>query len=728
MSERRSGKYIAMFSVHGLVRSRDIELGRDADTGGQILYVIEQAKALAAHPRVEQVDLFTRSVNGANIDEDYSRPFEEFARGARIVRIECGPKRYLHKERLWPHLDAFVDQTVAYFRKVGRLPDVTHGHYADGGYVAARVSTLLGIPMIFTGHSLGRVKRERLLAKGGSAERLDHQYNFPSRIEAEEQALTTASMVIASTAQEVEDQYLSYDQYKPRTMKVIPPGVDLDRFSPPESGNPPMRMREEMRRFLVDPDKPPIFVMARPDPRKNFPAVIQAYGESPELRRLANLVLIAGNREDPAELKKAPRRVYIEMAALVDRYDLYGSVAYPKRHQSKDVPELYRWAAARRGVFVNPALTEPFGLTLIEAAASGLPIVATDDGGPRDIIKTCENGELVNALDTKAMGRAILSVLSDAETWDGYSRNGIKFSRRHYSWAGHVETYLENLRSVLKKEGPVPDILIGERGRLARVDRMLVSDIDNTLTGDEAALARLREHLHEHQSYLGFGVATGRSLASAREALEELNLPDPDAWISSEGTEIHYGRDCVRDRSWRKHIDYHWKPEAIRSVLDRLGGLSPRAESLQGEFKLSYRIEDGGPNFRKILGAMRREGLRVRVILSRGELIDLLPIRASTGLAIRFIGLKWGLPPERLLVAGNSGADEEMLRGDTLGVVVGNYSEELENLRNAERVYFADGRFAEGILEGINHYNFLGTIRIPDEGVDDHITEAGVGN
>ncbi len=86
----------------------------------------------------------------------------------------------------------------------------------------------------------------------------------------------------------------------------------------------------------------------------------------------------------------------------IDRHDLYGRAAYPKHHRADDVPLLYRLAALSGGVFVNPALTEPFGLTLLEAAASGLPVVATEDGGPQDIIENCGNGYLVDPLDPRA--------------------------------------------------------------------------------------------------------------------------------------------------------------------------------------------------------------------------------------------------------------------------------------------------------------------------------------
>ena len=81
-------------------------------------------------------------------------------------------------------------------------------------------------------------------------------------------------------------------------------------------------------------------------------------------------------------------------------------------------------------------------------------------------------------------------------------------------------------------------------------------------------------------------------------------------------------------------------------------------------------------------------------------------MRASKGHAIRYLAYKWGLPLNNFLVSGDSGNDDEMMRGDTLGVVVGNHSPELEPLRGLEQIHFAQGSYAWGILEGIRHYGF----------------------
>ncbi len=204
---QHSHRYILLVSVHGLVRGSDMELGRDADTGGQVKYVVELARALIEHPGVEKVDLVTRRVPDSRVDAGYAKPVEVLQPGVNIIRIPCGPNRYVAKESLWPYLDSFVDNTLQYLRSQGRPPDLVHGHYADAGYVASCLSGVMNIPMAFTGHSLGRVKRERLLEKGSKPESIEKRYRISRRIEAEENALDHAALVVASTSQEVEEQY-----------------------------------------------------------------------------------------------------------------------------------------------------------------------------------------------------------------------------------------------------------------------------------------------------------------------------------------------------------------------------------------------------------------------------------------------------------------------------------------------------------------------------------------
>ena len=700
-------RYIMLISVHGLIRGKDLELGRDADTGGQTKYVVELAKALAQHPQVEQVDLVTRRVIDRKVSGDYARPIEELVPKARIVRINCGPDRYLPKESLWPHLDGMVDHMLDWLRSEGKVPDLIHGHYADAGYVAARISGLLDIPMAFTGHSLGRLKKQSLLAGGATEEQLERRYRLGRRIDAEESALDSATFVVASTQQEVEQQYDLYDQCDSRRMRVIPPGVDLERFAPPERGTPSSDIEEEIMRFLPSPEKPIILALSRPDPKKNIPRLIEAFARHPKLREMANLVLVAGNRDDIADLDRGARETWWRVLELIDKHDLYGSIAYPKHHRPDDVPEVYRLAARKRGVFVNAALTEPFGLTLLEAAASGVPVVATNDGGPREILARCKNGLLVDPLDVKKLGQALAEAIEDQNQWKRWQRSGLRGVERHYSWHAHVDSYMKMVGGVTKPKTS-PRKVVKPAGRLLTADRLIISDIDNTLVGKKEPLRRLLDEIRQAGSRLAFGVATGRRLDLAQQVLEEHKVDAPDFFITSVGSSIHYGSGFIADRGWHHHIDYRWRPERLREVALSFDALELQPEEGQDLFKVSFIVKEGYDfSPAELQAALRRARLQARTIFSHGTYLDLLPVRASKGLAVRYLAIRLGIPLDMVLVAGDSGNDEEMLRGNTLGVVVGNYDTELEQLRSEPRIYFSKETYAGGILDGIKHYGFI---------------------
>ncbi|MBZ0257280.1 glycosyltransferase, partial [bacterium] len=557
---KRTDLYIALISVHGLIRANNLELGRDADTGGQTTYVLELARSLSAQPEVDRVDLFTRQVFDKRINDDYSQPEETLNEKGSIIRCQCGPKRYIKKEMLWPYLDEFANEMLKHFRAIGQLPDIIHAHYADAGYVGRKLSQLLGAPLVFTGHSLGRVKQKRLFEQGLSKEKIEARYNITERIESEETALSNASMVVTSTNQEVEEQYALYENYHPQLKMVIPPGTDISRFNPSRT---PMRSYpylSEIARFLTNPFKPMILAISRADERKNISALIEAFANHDGLRDLANLVIVAGNRDDLSEMEKGQQDVLKKILYLIDKYDLYGSVAYPKHHSMDDVPDLYRMCAKSRGVFVNPALTEPFGLTLIEAAACGAPVVATNDGGPRDITSNCKNGVLIDPLNPDDIAQSIYSILTDSQKHREYSQNGIKGVRKYYTWESHTKTYLKELRRhILKNKPPFDFVPSGKR--LLEADRLFITDIDNTFLGDAKALKDLVQLLRKHSGKVGIGIATGRHLESAIEVLKDWDVPRPDVLITSVGSEIHYGDDLKQDKDWSRHINERWEPE-----------------------------------------------------------------------------------------------------------------------------------------------------------------------
>jgi sucrose-phosphate synthase len=696
-----------MLSIHGLVRSRAMELGCDADTGGQVKYVVELVKALVNREEVERVDLLTRQVVDPRVDDGYGALFEKIAPKAVLVRIPCGPKRYLRKEVLWSHLHKFEDNALRHLRRTGRNPDLIHGHYADAGLTGARLAYLLGVPFVFTGHSLGRVKNQRLLANGVAQTRIEKTYNITQRIMAEETALEAAAVVVASTKQEVEEQYSGYDNFRREAARVIPPGIDMEAYGPPDAygGWPPMF--HEIKRFLKYPEKPMVLALARPDERKNLTGLIKAYALNQELRLRANLVIVAGNRDDISAMEAGPREELEKILLLIDKHDLYGQVAYPKHHAQAEVADIYKMAARSGGVFVNPALTEPFGLTLIEAAACGLPVAATNDGGPRDIVENCRHGLLIDPLNVKAMGEALVSIISDRDQWRQYSQNGLDGASKHYSWQRHVSDYLTAYDS--KLAGQVPQTATTRyKNHLASMHRLLITDIDNTFLGDAEAVRQMLASLKESSLRVGFGVATGRHLPSAIKVLEAWGVGPPDVLITSVGTEIHIGPNLIQDDSWTRHINHKWDPESIRRVVSELPGLEVQADEKQRRFKVSFDVT--GPEFQGaeyIRKLLKGEKLSASVIFSHGKHLDLLPTRASKGKALKHLAVKWGILMDNILVAGDSGNDREMLLAGAPAVVVGNYSPELASLKNRAGIYFADENYAAGIIEGMEHFRFL---------------------
>ncbi|KAF4378356.1 hypothetical protein G4B88_025849 [Cannabis sativa] len=511
-TSQQKGKktYIVLVSIHGLIRGENMELGRDSDTGGQVKYVVELARALGSMPGVYRVDLLTRQVSSPDVDWTYAEPIEMLSprnaddfsdemgesSGAYIIRIPFGPRdKYIPKELLWPHIPEFVDGALTHIIQMSKAlgeqigggkpvwPVAIHGHYADAGDSVALLSGALNVPMLFTGHSLGRDKLEQLLKQSHSSrDEINSTYKIMRRIEAEELSLDASEIVITSTRQEIEEQWRLYDGFDPilerkirarikrnvscygrfmPRMVIIPPGMEFHHIVPldgdmdgeaesnedhPTSPDPPIWTEVLIMRFFTNPRKPMILALARPDPKKNITTLVKAFGECRPLRELANLTLIMGNREGIDEMSGTNSSVLLSVLKLIDKYDLYGQVAYPKHHKQSDVPDIYRLAAKTKGVFINPAFIEPFGLTLIEATAYGLPIVATKNGGPVDIHRVLDNGLLIDPHDQQSIADALLKLVADKHLWSRCRQNGLK-NIHLFSWPEHCKTYLSKIGS-----------------------------------------------------------------------------------------------------------------------------------------------------------------------------------------------------------------------------------------------------------------------------------------
>ena len=340
-----------------------------------------------------------------------------------------------------------------------------------------------------------------------------------------------------------------------------------------------------------------------------------------------------------------------------------------------------------------------------------MPIVATEDGGPTDIIENCKNGYLIDPLDKEKITEAILKILEDKNRWKRMAKNGVEGVRKHYSWKAHVNKYIELIKPVVEKTEPIDRMELKRRPMLYH-DRAIFSDLDQNLLGDPVSLQAFMKVLQENRKFTTFGIATGRRLDSALKTLKKYRIPLPDVLITSLGTEIYYNPQLTRDTEWSNHIDHMRRRRAVVKVLKDLPGLKMQPKPEQSKYKISYYYDAANaPEINEIINLLHTNELSVNVVQAFGQFLDIVPVRASKGFALRWFAEMWGIPLENILTAGGSGADEDMMRGNTRSVVVANrHHEELSELINSEDIYFAERPFASGILEAIEHYDFFSDI------------------
>ncbi|MEJ2691075.1 MAG: glycosyltransferase, partial [Deltaproteobacteria bacterium] len=375
--------------------------------------------------------------------------------GVDIVRIECGPPGYIMKVDLWPYLDEFVANCKRYIDRTGRRPDILHSNYADSGLVCLRLSEQLGIPQVHTGHSLGKPKMARLGITNGDFAEADRIYHFSQRLAAEQEVISKAAALVVSTEEERLCQYSMYHvDINDLRFRVVTPGVNLERFYPPGTNgltewdlSARHRLLDLFRQELREPERPMLFTISRLDYRKNLISLVKAFAFDEELQKMANLVMVTGRR---GKMGHNEQILMDEMEEIIATYGLADWVCIVRHLDYKaEGGEIYRIVHESGGVLVNPALHEPFGITIIEAAASGVPVVATNNGGPEEILGACRCGLLIDPRDTQVIAESCKRILSDPKLWRQFSESGARAARKLYSWESAAKKELRIFQEII---------------------------------------------------------------------------------------------------------------------------------------------------------------------------------------------------------------------------------------------------------------------------------------
>ena len=487
---------IAILSPHGYFGQSNV-LGKP-DTGGQVVYILDQVRALEREMRESihnqgldikpQIVVVTRLIpeaDGTTCDQRIEPILG--TENARILRVpfrtyEGGEviPQWVSRFEVWPYLERYaIDAERELLAELGGArPDFVIGNYSDGNLVASVLAHRLGVTQCNIAHALEKTK---YLLSDLHWQNHESDHHFAAQFTADLMSMNTADFIITSTYQEIAGtaesvgQYESYSSFSlPRLYRVVSgidcfdpkfnivsPGADPRVFFPYfQEAHRPQEIREEIqsmvhgspdcayRGLLEDQTKPLLFAMSRLDRIKNMAGLVEWYANNDELRKVANL-LIVGGRLRVEESNDRDEREQIERTHwLFDEYDLEGQVRWIEMQTDKNkVGEIYRFVADRRGAFVQPALFEAFGLTVVESMSSGLPTFATRYGGPLEIIEDGKSGFHIDPTQGEATTQKMLDFFracqEDPEAWDRISRGGIQRVEERYNWALYASTLLK---------------------------------------------------------------------------------------------------------------------------------------------------------------------------------------------------------------------------------------------------------------------------------------------
>lgn len=482
---------LLILSPHGYF-GQDNVLGLP-DTGGQVVYILDQVRALEremterlllqgieAQPKIL---ICTRLIPDAG-ETLCNQPLEKVhgTQNSWIVRVPFRKtngeiiRHWISRFEIWPYLENFAhDIEREALAQLSARPDLVIGNYSDGNLVASLISKRMGVTQCNIAHAL---EQSKYLHSALHWHENEAQYHFDCQYTADLIAMNSADFIITSTYQEIAGtphtvgQYETYQNYTMPGLyrvvngidlfdpkfNIVSPGADAEvYFSYLDRERRLQSLLPDIERLLYnldpgvpwrghfnDPAKPLIFTMARLDLVKNLTSLAAWFAQCPPLSEAANLLVIGGHI-DPAASTDGEERAEIDhMHAIMNEYKLEGRMRWLGIRLEKNLAgELYRHVADKRGIFVQPARFEAFGLTIIEAMSSGLPVFATCYGGPLEIIQHGVSGYHFDPNDGAAAAAAMADFFARSEAdplfWNKVSEMALKRVDSRYTWRLYAE-------------------------------------------------------------------------------------------------------------------------------------------------------------------------------------------------------------------------------------------------------------------------------------------------
>lgn len=233
---------------------------------------------------------------------------------------------------------------------------------------------------------------------------------------------------------------------------------------------------------------------------------------------------------------------------------------------------------------------------------------------------------------------------------------------------------------------------------------LLISDLDDTLLGDPAALRRFSAWWKKHGTCARLVYASGRFYESIAQSITEHDLPAAHAVIGGVGSEIRLYPSGEWIDAWREDLSRQWDLQAIRRALQRFSRLELQPRQYQSPYKLSYYLRDAAcEELESVRCTAERSHGPVEMVYSSQRDLDLLPPGVNKGSAAAFISWYWQYRKRQVIVCGDSGNDLAMLQRRFRGVVVANGAEDVKHLRDPD-IYVASRSYADGVIEGLDYW------------------------
>jgi glycosyltransferase involved in cell wall biosynthesis len=350
----------------------------------------------------------------------------------RKVRFEYP----LHR---WPTLRGLFNEQVQFIKLLLDTSiwgcDVIHAHTTyPSGYIASRLKVIRNLPLVVTPHG----EDIHIIPEIGFGQRLDPiqrpKINF---------ALQGAEMLTAISAS-VEASLLDAGAPQDKIRRV-PNGVDIERFQRP--------IAADVRKWLQLDEKSRLIVtVGNYHPRKGHDTLIRSMplilAEEPRAR----LIIVGRNTDTLHPL--------IRKLDLDDKVKLTGPISFPaivaEQRRAQSAPHEPDWLAAiyrSSEMYVSAGVdegAEGLSLAVLEAMAAGLPVVATNISGNRDIVCHGDNGFLVPPANPSKLAETVLLLLKSNDIKFRLGRKAKEIANQ-YQWREVAHQYLSVYQEAIER-------------------------------------------------------------------------------------------------------------------------------------------------------------------------------------------------------------------------------------------------------------------------------------